>query len=288
MIPPQAAMLPDGKRLHLQHGPIDLIVDADGPDRLDALRAARLRFQTVLDDLVEELPVLRDRVGSVVPNGAVASRMYRATIPHRPAGFITPMAAVAGAVADEVLAHMTSGRVLSRAYVNNGGDIALHLAPAASFRLAIAGQNGADLGRVTIRSDDSIRGIATSGRGGRSLSMGIADSVTVLAQTAAAADAAATLIANAVMLADHPSISRVPAVEIDPDSDLGERLVVTSCGRLRDSDRARALDNGARIATQMLRDGLIVGAALMLQGDTRTIGSSAAIEPAKPRGMTNA
>ena len=286
MTGPQAAMLPDGKRLHLQHGPIDLIIAAEGPDRLDALRAATRRFDNVLEELVEELPLLRERVGFAELRGATARRMYRATRPHGNADFITPMAAVAGAVADEVLAHMTIGRTLTRAYANNGGDIALYLSPGASFRLAIAGVDGADNGRIAIRSDDPVRGIATSGRGGRSLSMGIADSVTVLAQTAAEADAAATLIANAVMLPDHPSISRTPAVEVDPNSDLGDRLVVTECGRLRDSDRALALNNGAERAERMLRDGLIAGAALMLQGDTRTVGFSALIDHQK--GMAHA
>ncbi|MFV2051658.1 UPF0280 family protein [Aliiroseovarius sp. YM-037] len=281
MIEPQVAMLPDGKRLHLQHGPIDLIIDAEGPDRVDALRAAARRFDSVLEELVEELPLLRERVGFADLHGATARRMCRATRPHGNADFITPMAAVAGAVADEILTHMTTGHTLTRAYVNNGGDIALHLSPGASFRLAIAGVDGTDNGRIVIRSDDPVRGIATSGRGGRSLSMGIADSVTVLAQTAADADAAATLIANAVMLPDHPSINSASAIEVDPNSDLGDRLVVTECGQLGKSDRAMALNNGAERAERMLRDGLIVGAALMLQGDTRTIGLPALIDHKK-------
>ncbi len=37
------------------------------------------------------------------------------------------MAAVAGAVADHILAAMIAGRRLAKAYVNDGGDIALHL-----------------------------------------------------------------------------------------------------------------------------------------------------------------
>ena len=66
-----------------------------------------------------------------------------------------------------------------------------------------------------------MRGIATSGWRGRSFSLGIADAVTVLADRAAAADAAATIIANAVDLPGHPAIVRVPACELAPDSDLG-------------------------------------------------------------------
>ena len=39
--------------------------------------------------------------------------------------FVTPMAAVAGAVADELLAEMTAAAELERAFVNDGGDIAV-------------------------------------------------------------------------------------------------------------------------------------------------------------------
>jgi uncharacterized protein len=76
-------------------------------------------------------------------------------------------------------------------------------------------------GAIEITRDMPVRGIATSGRHGRSLSLGIADSVTVLAATAAAADAAATLIANAVDLPGHAAVRRAPACSLDPDSDLG-------------------------------------------------------------------
>jgi ApbE superfamily uncharacterized protein (UPF0280 family) len=75
--------------------------------------------------------------------------------------------------------------------------------------------------------------VATSGwrckgKGGRSFSFGIADAVTVLAGSAAAADAAATVIANAVDLPGHGAITRRPASAIDPDSDLA---TVPSPGR---------------------------------------------------------
>ena len=96
---------------------------------------------------------------------------------------------------------------LDKAYVNNGGDIALHLAPGAvDATPAIAGTGHGLADRVIIRADDPVRGIATSGWRGRSFSLGIADAVTVLARTAAEADAAATMIANAVDLPGHPAI----------------------------------------------------------------------------------
>lgn len=273
MTGPQAAWLaPD--RLHLQHGPIDLIIGADGPGRRMAFDAAHARFATVLEELVPELPRLRAPIGPS-PNGQIAQRMVAACTPMT--GFVTPMAAVAGAVADEVLSAMVAGADIDRAYVNNGGDIALYLTPAARFRIGLAGLDGAATGSVDIAFADPVRGIATSGFGGRSLTLGIAQSVTVLAQNAATADAAATLIANAVDLPGHPAISRQPAHEITPESDLGARLVTRFVGTLSDAEITEALDRGLTRAKDMLHHGLIAGAALCLRGQTRVAGSALAL-----------
>jgi uncharacterized protein len=262
-----AALLPDG-RLHLQHGPIDIIAEAFGPSR--AVRAAyaraATRFATVLEDLVAELPSLR----SVTPKveRPIACRMVAAVAPFHPA-FLTPMAAVAGAVAEEILAALT-GPGITRAYANNGGDIAVWLAPGESLTCALA----VSAGRVTVRAADAIRGIATSGWRGRSFSMGIADAVTVLARTAAMADAAATMVANAVDL-DHPGILRRPAEELQCDSDLGARLVTVAVPPLKPGDRAQALEAGLRAAEGFRVRGLIEGAALFLQGESRITGAMA-------------
>lgn len=266
---PSAAYLSED-RLHLQHGPIDLIIGVDGAREV-AFAAARERFETILTELVEELPLLRSPV-KTSPCGTVAKRMYAAAQPHAQAVFVTPMAAVAGAVADEVLSAMVSAAPLSRAYVNNGGDIAIHLAAGYSFTIAMTGLNGGHLGHITIPAESQIRGIATSGQGGRSHCLGIAESVTVLAQTAAKADVAATLIANAVDLANHPEIHRAPARDLAPDSDLGPRLVVTHVGALSTSEVNNALNAGLVVAETMKEAGLIHAAALTLRGHTRTTG----------------
>jgi len=267
---PVAAILPCGVRLHLQHGPIDLIIGADG-DRRVAFAAARDRFVSVLDELVGDLPLLRAQVlpETGLPTGKIARAMVRAVQPH--SGFITPMAAVAGAVADEILTAMRAATHLRRAYVNNGGDMALYLARGQTFTTAMAGPDGADLGRIT--ATDGIGGIATSGMGGRSLSLGIADAVTVLAGSAAQADAAATLVANAVNV-NHPAIRRQPARDLAPDSDLGDRPVTVFCAPLPAKDIQTALENGQRAADQMRQRGLIHAAALFLQGESRLSGQT--------------
>ncbi len=281
MTGPVAAPLPGG-RLHLQHGPIDLVIGADGA-REAAFRAAAARFETVLEELVAELPVLRRAAGPEV-TGPVARRMRAAVLPHAEAVFVTPMAAVAGAVADEVLAAICGAAEPGRAYVNNGGDIALRLAPDRRFSAAIRGLRGDGLGRVEIGAEDRVGGIATSGRGGRSLSLGIADSVTVLAANAAAADAAATLIANAVDLPGHPAIRRRPAREIDPESDLGARAVVTGLGPLAPGEVAEALARGQAEAAAMRARGLIRAAFLCLSGECVSVEAlPVALRPAELR-----
>lgn len=282
---PQAHWLQDGKRLHLNHGPIDLIVEAFGT--ADECRAAYAqaveRFQTILIELVKELPELRLPAFFLAPRtfaGPTARRMEAAAMLLAEC-FITPMAAVAGSVADEMLAAMRAGRKLDRAYVNNGGDSALHLGEGESMSLAIAGTGNGMADRITIRAEDGVRGVATSGWRGRSFSLGIADAVTVLARTGAEADAAATLIANAVDLPGNPAIKRIPARELSPDSDLGARLVTHGVGTLSLGEVARALDNGLAVAEDFRRRGLIAGSALFLGGEARISGSVALTAPDK-------
>ncbi len=256
-------MLPDGMRLHLHQGPIDLIVWADAASRQGTYALAISRFETILHELCEELPLLRS-AAPVRLSGAVARRMADAVNPFA-VRFITPMAAVAGAVADEVLAAMTGddGRGPVKAWVNNGGDIALRLAGCESFVAAMPG------GQVTIRAADPSRGVATSGWRGRSQSLGIADAVTVLARNGAAADAAATMIANAVDLAGHPAVARRPATEVKADSDLGRRLVTVGVGPLTAGEVNRALDAGLAEAEALRARGLIDAAYLSLNGLSR-------------------
>jgi ApbE superfamily uncharacterized protein (UPF0280 family) len=273
-IPPQYHRLPDG-RLHLNDGPIDLIVEAFGaPVAVEiACAAAWTRFATILDELCGELPILRAQAmpGGRTPRGVVAQRMHNAVRPFCTDHFITPMAAVAGAVAEEILAAMTNAAPLRRAYVNNGGDIALHLLPDESFTIGLIDRPDRPslIGSAQIFGRDKVRGVATSGWRGRSFSLGIADAVTVLASSAATADAAATLVANAVDLACHSSIQRAPAVSRDSQSDLGERLVTIDVGPLASEEIAEALGCGLDEAERLRRTGLIETAALLLCGEMR-------------------
>jgi hypothetical protein len=268
-----------GGRLHLSHGPIDVVLRAWGKPAAVAAahRAAARRFGDILRELCRELPLLRAPMGSgQEPESPVGRRMAAACRPFADV-FVTPMAAVAGAVADELMAVMLAATPLERAYVNDGGDIAVHCAPGAALDIGVAGGFGRGPvprlnGSVRVRHGDGIGGVATSGARGRSFSLGIADSVTVLAADAATADAAATLIANAVDI-DHPAVLRRPASALDPDSDLGDRLVTVAVGEMPRHAVRAALEAGRRRAAACQARGLIVDAVLVLQDESAGLGA---------------
>jgi hypothetical protein len=299
-----------GERLHLSHGPIDVVLKARG-ERAGveaAYRAAAARFPSILPELCAELPSLRRPVGEAgaEPASAVGRRMAAAVAPF--AGvFVTPMAAVAGAVADELLAVMRGAADLSAAWVNDGGDIAVWCAPGERLEIGLAGWDGGGGGegalpahqldwagatesdnpaalpaRITIRSGSGIGGVATSGVRGRSFSLGIADAVTVLAPGAAAADAAATIVANAVD-ADHTGIVRQPACALDPDSDLRDLPVTVSVPRLPPATVDQALRRGLARAGALRGAGLILDAVLSLQGRHLVLGNAFRLVPPPAR-----
>lgn len=276
---PGAWLIHNGDSLHLQHGPIDLVLMATGNRSAiqTAYQQAHQAFESVLSTLVQELPELRSPVDCLYQQqvkllGPVAKRMMAVTRPFRDQ-FVTPMAAVAGAVADHVMHAALSDNPLRKLMVNNGGDIAIHLGPNQSARVGICkrpiDQMHADI--LTIHTSDRIGGVATSGWQGRSHSLGVADAVTVLAADAASADVAATLIANRVTVEESVNVERCPANTLQPDSDLGETLVTVAVSQLSDNEREIAMLSGIDYAQQLLCSGLIAAAYIHLQGKTAIV-----------------
>jgi hypothetical protein len=285
---PPAIQELEGGRLHLSHGPIDVVLEAWGRKRAvrEAYAAACARFPEILPELCDELARLRRPMHEApVVEGPVARRMVAACRPFTGV-FVTPMAAVAGAVADELLAEMTGAARLQRAFVNDGGDIAVLVTPGHVLDIGVAGDFSRGAvpalnGAVRLDAASGVGGLATSGARGRSFSLGIADSVTTLAASAAVADVAATLVANAVNI-DSLAIRRRPARELDPDSDLGDLPVTVSVGALTPAEVETALAAGAERAREYRRRGLIEDAVLMLRGKSRALGRNA-IEPETSR-----
>jgi len=272
---PVRARWPDG-RWHFQHGPIDLIIGVEGDADVvaTAIEDCWLAFASVLQRLVVELRALRSPwTPALQLQGPVAARMGRACAPYvlQFGRFITPMAAVAGAVADYLIVTLRRPGI-DRCYINNGGDIALHLTRGTSFDVGVVANAHAPQldGALRVDAGMPVRGIATSGWRGRSFSLGIADSVTVLAADAATADAAATMIANEVNI-EHPAIERAPADTLRDDTDLGTRLVTVDVPALPMDMVETALDNGLAFAQRCGAGKLVYAALLTLQGRTRML-----------------
>ena len=269
-------------RLHLQHGPIDLIlhVDASEEIRKRLYSTAKKRFSTVLQELVVEMDLLKHPWSADLPDpkGGIAQKMCFAVRGSNI--FVTPMAAVAGAVAEEILEAMLFEaknqdpclEEIQRMYVNNGGDIAFWLNAGESFSIGVVDNPGIPElnARVSLAYESPVRGIATSGWGGRSQSLGIADAVTVLAGSAAIADAAATLIANDVNV-DYPGILKRPASEVKDESDLGMLPVTVDVPPLPVDQISEALKRGAQTAGNFIRTGKIEAAYLSLQKQTLVV-----------------
>ncbi len=278
---PTLQELSQGRR-YFQHGPIDIIAYAEG-DAASVARAheaAWYRFGQILPELVCELTELRRPVlCPVALKGPIAQLMWQACkdclIEADSEAFLTPMAAVAGSVAQDLSAcYQVPG--IRRAWLNNGGDIALYLTENTGVSVGLF----ADLARFDetqlvagvqtdavfeVRHGMGIAGIATSGWRGRSFSLGIADSVTVFAASASQADAAATVIANAVNVVDA-RIGREPAATLKDDSDLGQRLVTVAVPELSQEQVRSALEAGLKKAHTLRQNGLICASVLSCQG----------------------
>lgn len=269
-------IMEDGKRLHLQHGPIDIIAQAFG-DQAEVGKAYELAadyFQNVLEAVVNDLALLKRPVGDIDPAklGAIGQRMYQVAFKFNGGHYVTPMAGVAGTISDGVIAAMSVGSDLQKIYVNNGGDIAFRVKESESFTAGIV--NNLDRpelnGTVVLSQSDDVAGVATSGWRGRSQSMGIADAVTVLAKSAADADVAATLIAGDVWVED-PAVHQRRAIDEDEHSDLGAHLITTEVGAISFFKKQQALERGLQTAANFMQRGLIRGAYLSLQGETREL-----------------
>lgn len=229
-----------------------------------ALRCLKVlaEFQGYLRRRVRELPAGRP-LPPLVERAARACRAVDSGL--------TPLAAVAGAVADEV-AEFALALGADRVVVNNGGDIAVRLSPGQTLGVGVKppdpeqGEPSPLMGRLNLRGGDGVGGVASSGWQGRSHSSGVADLVTVWAVSAAQADAAATALGNAAQ-AHGPESRSMPAQEIDPDSGLGDQKITTQVGPLPREKRLVALRGARDLARRLHGRGLIIGCLVLVQGE---------------------
>jgi ApbE superfamily uncharacterized protein (UPF0280 family) len=119
-----------------------------------------------------------------------------------------PMSAVAGAIAHYTLkAVMKAGA--GHVIIDNGGDIAMKIDRPVTVGIFSGQSKIGDIG-LRFNPGKSIIGICTSsGTVGHSFSFGCADAVTVIAGDALIADAAATVVGNAVKNSDRKEIRKI-------------------------------------------------------------------------------
>ncbi len=179
---------------------------------------------------------------------------------------LTPMAAVAGTIADEV-ADFLFEHGMTKVVVDNGGDVAVRADREEPITVGIRPDiNDHEVSYVIgLDPDLHSHGVATSGLGGRSLTRGIASAATVVARTASLADAAATAVANASFLEDE-QVRRRPAEDLDPYTDIAGLDITVKVGPLSEEKKIRAVSQAIRRAEDLVRREVILGAFVAVQG----------------------
>ncbi len=260
--------LPDG-RVFVDYGPTSMVITARraGAPCPELAEAAFPLIQSSLEEIAQALPILRQypKDGDFSALEGLPRVMAEAVL-STGEPTLTPMAAVAGAVADAV-ADWIFARGADLVAVNNGGDVALRLAEGQQLRMGILPDlDGGGISRiVTLRAEDGVGGVCTSGQGGRSLTRGVASAVTVFSRRCALADACATHIANCSYI-DSPRVRVCPAGELEPDSDIAELTVVAAVAPLTGEEKARAAAQAMAEAARQHGRGNLLWCAADIQG----------------------
>lgn len=250
-------------------GPMKLVISAfvgKVPQPEMGKRAAEESFK-----YLEQVAHLRDLLGrrcTEIPENledSLAVKMIKSVLTVGDKG-LTPMAAVAGTIADAV-ADFLFNRGMTKVVVDNGGDVAVRLQEGASVTVGIRPEIGKQgiSNVIVLDSRSPSWGVTTSGLGGRSLTSGIASASTVIAETASMADAASTAIANASFVKDEQVIQR-PAEEIDPETDIAGLPVTVKVGPLSEETKAMAVSKAMERAEQLIEKDIILGTYVAVQG----------------------
>ena len=259
--------LEDGS-VFIDYGPASMVVTArrEGEPLPELAAAVFPVVRDALAEIARELPTLRQ-----YPKDADFSALTGLPLVMAEAVLatgeptLTPMAAVAGTVAD-IAADWIFARGADFVAVNNGGDVAFRLGPGQQLRMGILPDLGGGITEVvTIRAGDGVGGVCTSGMGGRSLTRGIARAVTVFSRRCALADACATHVANCSYI-DSPRVHTMPAAMVDPGSDIADLTVVTGTDVLAEEEVLRGLEQVRREGERQLSRGNLICLAADVQG----------------------
>lgn len=255
-------------RVRLDYGPMQMTIGAQGESGplTETAKQAAYYAMNVLADLAAHQKIAASPQQDIAAGDCLPVVLQQMLAAVRRAGdtTLTPMAAVAGTIAD-LTAEWLLAQGAVKAIVNNGGDIAVRLTGAQSTTVGIAPAIGHKATHVLqLDSRQGVGGIATSGLGGRSFTKGIADAAVVAAGTAAVADACATSLGNATY-AEHPAIKLAFAEQLDPNTDIRGHQVVAEVGLLPPAVIEQALITGWTRAAELYRQGIIKGAAIFVR-----------------------
>ncbi len=272
MMDRRVEILPGGKGVLAENGPMRMTIQARRHGRPHpelAMEAAGFAFTCL-----EEVAMYRNQLMHRDPRVLSLLKEKNASIPHTMVESVlaldepdlTPMAAVAGTMADAV-ADWLFQREMTRVIVDNGGDIAIRLAGTETARVGIRTDiKSPRISHVmTLDARRSSWGVNTSGLGGRSLTRGIASAVTVVSGTSSLADAAATALANACFSEDE-GILQVPARLVEPGTDIPEIPVTVRVGPLHPETYGDARSKALERAEHYVEQGLILGALIAAGG----------------------
>lgn len=258
----------DDGRVFVDYGPASMVITArrEGEPLSELACAAFPRIRDSLAEIAGELDTLRryPAQGDFSHLTGLPRVMAEAALATGEPT-LTPMAAVAGTMADMV-ADWIYARGADVVAVNNGGDIALRLGPGKSLRMGILPDLGGSVTEiVTIRAEDGIGGVCTSGLGGRSLTRGIASAVTVFSARCALADACATHIANCSYV-DSPRVHTCRAGELEPESDIADLTIVRAVDALTEEEITLGLAQVRAETERQRQRGNLLRAAADIQG----------------------
>lgn len=258
----------------VDHGPITMAISASaqGSPLTDAAIMGAEEALRLLGELAKDMAIAKQPIRSLPLDKdneypQILQRMVKAVRTLQEDDF-TPMAAVAGTFSDLVLEKVVAAGA-DRASVNNGGDIALYLNEG-TMRVGIVQDlaQGTVTHVIPVQAGSGLYGIATSGFSGRSLTKGVASAVTILAERAALADAAATAVGNAANC-QSPEVKRCSAQELDSLTDIYGHLVTKEIGHLTKENVQEALDNGYSRLIELRELGVAKGGVIFVQGEMR-------------------
>jgi len=267
-------VLNDGRVL-VDYGPITMSIAAknQGKNCIEAGIIGAEKAIETLDSLVKYLNIANQWIDNIdmqkYGEYPYVLRLMIQSVKSLGNNEFTPMAAVAGTFSEIVMQEIIENTNVDSAIINNGGDIAFYkLDKDGIFKVGVINNitNREITHNLIIKNNSNIRGIATSGFGGRSLTKGVASAVTVMAESSSLADAAATEIANSTYIKSD-KVKICLAEEIDYNTDIKGIMVVRDVGILNKEEIRKSISQGMDKAIELYNKKIIKGAIVFVQNE---------------------